>query len=317
MPGAVGGAADWRRRALPWWRAIRRTAVRMNTHRTTLVAAGCAFYATLALFPAITMLLSLYGLMFNPWSVEGQLDLLQGLLPPEAYTLIARRVHALVLYRHRMLGLGLGVGAVVTFWSAAVGTNSMRSALNLAYGETERRGLLRFQLTGFALTLAAMVGAALALALLVALPVVASYLGVPRSTTAPIHYASLAVLVAYVAISLAALYRFGPSRRPGRRYRILPGTVVATVLWLLVSLLFNEYVRRIASFDVTYGPLGAVAGIMLWFWVSVYAVLAGAELNSALELQAGKPDDGGASGESGTDACRGGLDGRATPGHDG
>lgn len=291
MASAAWRAADWRRRAAPWWAAIRRTLARVHSHRTTLVAAGCAFYATLALFPAITVLLSLYGLVFNPRSVEPQLDLLQGLVPPETYSLIARRVHALVLYRRRMLGLGLGIGALVTFWSAGLGTTSMLTALNMAYDETERRRFPRFQLTGIALTLAGMVGAVLALAFLVALPAVASYLGVPRRTTAPIHDASLAVMVAYVAVSLAALHRFGPSRRPGRRHRILPGTLVATVLWLVVSMLFTDYVRNIAMFDVTYGPLAAVAGVMLWFWVSAYTVLFGAELNSALELQAEAGDE--------------------------
>ena len=98
-------------------------------------------------------------------------------------------------------------------------------------------------------------------------------------------------MMAYVAATFAALYRFGPSRRPGRHHRILAGTITATVLWLLASLLFSYYVRRIASFDVTYGPLGAVAAVMLWFWFSVYSVLAGAELNSALELRAGAGED--------------------------
>jgi membrane protein len=183
----------------------------------------------------------------------------------------------------------VGVGALVTFWSATAGTTSMLAALNLAYDETERRSFLRFQLTGFAMTLAAILGAALALAFLVALPAVAAWLGVPRSTTAPIHDASFAVMAVYVAVTLALLYRFGPSRRPGRRRRILPGTVLAVVLWFVASMLFTDYVRRVASFDVTYGPLAAVAGVMLWFWVSIYAVLAGAELNSALELRAAPP----------------------------
>jgi membrane protein len=291
MPSAPRRSTEWLMRVALRWVAVRPTLERLRSHRTALVAAGCAFYATLALFPAISMLLSLYGLAFNPRSVEPQLALLQGLLPPEAHTLIARQVHALVSYPRRTLGLSLVIGAMITLWSAVVGTTSMLAALNLAYDETERRGFLRFQLTGFALTLAAIIGAVLALALLVALPAMASFVGLPHGTNGPTHYASLAVMMAYVAVSFAALYRFGPSRRPGRRHRILPGTLVATVLWLIASLLFTDYVERIASFDATYGPLAAVAGVMLWFWVSVYAVLAGAELNSALELQSEAPDD--------------------------
>jgi membrane protein len=270
-----------------WWAPLVPTLVRLNSHRTALVAAGCAFYATLALFPTISMLIALYGLAFNPASVESQLDLLHDLLPPEADTLIARQVHALVSQPHGALGLNVAVSAAIALWTAATGTKSMLAALNLAYRETERRGFLRFQLTGLAMTLAAILAAVLALALLVALPVVAGLIGVPAMFGGLMHPASLGVLVLFVGLSLGALYWFGPSRRPGRRYRVLPGTILATFLWLGACELFSLYVGRIASFDVTYGPLGAVAGVMLWFWVSVYAVLTGAELNSALELDAG------------------------------
>jgi membrane protein len=93
------------------------------------------------------------------------------------------------------------------------------------------------------------------------------------------------VVLVYVVALLAGLYKFGPSVRPVRHHRILPGTIVATVLWMIAALLFTVYVQRIASFDATYGPLATVAGVMLWFWLSIFATLAGAELNSVLEMQ--------------------------------
>ncbi|MCW3476482.1 YihY/virulence factor BrkB family protein [Limobrevibacterium gyesilva] len=286
MGGSLNAWRKLRPRIAGWWRTLYPTLDRLQSHRTSLAAAGCAFYATLALFPAISMLVSLYGLMFNPQTVEPQLELLRPLLPPEAYQLIARGLHALVSQPGRSLGLSLAIGAGVALWSASTGTKSVIAALNLAYEETERRGILLFQFIGLVMTLAAILGAVLAVALLVALPAVASFVGLPPHAGWLLRLAPLGVMMLFVSASFAALYRFGPSRRPGRTYRILPGTALATLLWLGASALFSIYAADIVSFDATYGPLGAVAGVMLWFWVSAYAVLAGAELNSALELQA-------------------------------
>jgi membrane protein len=276
----------WDPRMAPGWQAGSQVVTRLRQHDSMLVAAGCAFYATLALFPAITMLMSLYGLVFNPHTIEPQLDLLRGLLPPDAETLIVRQVHALVSHRGGTLGVSLVISTLFTWWSASSATTSMLSALNQAYNAVERRGLLRFQLTGLMLTLAATLCAVLALAFLVALPAVAHFIGVSPRAKGLIRDASLAVMIVYVAALLALLYKFGPSVRPTRHHRIVAGTIVATVLWLIAAQLFTVYVERIASFDATYGPLAAVAGVMLWFWLSIFATLAGAELNSVLEMRA-------------------------------
>lgn len=276
----------WMPRLARWWRITAQVAGRVREHSSMLVAAGCAFYATLSLFPAITMLMSLYGLAFNPRTIMPQLDLLRGLLPPEAETLIVRQVYALVSHRAQNLSLSLGLSALFTWWSASSATASILSALNQAYNAIERRGFFRFQLVSLTLTLGATLCAILAIALLVALPAIAHFIGVPPRAKGLVHAASLAVMIAYVAGLLAALYKFGPSVRPVRHHRILQGTIVATALWLMCAQLFTVYVERIASFDVTYGPLAAVAGVMLWFWLSFFATLAGAELNSVLEMRA-------------------------------
>ena len=122
---------------------IRRTFFEMITDRASLVAAGCAFYGTLALFPAISMLISLYGLMFDPATVEPQLAVLRDLLPPAAFQLISDRVHWLVTRPPSTLGLGLVISIGVALWSSASGVKSLITALNLAYEERELRELPR------------------------------------------------------------------------------------------------------------------------------------------------------------------------------
>lgn len=277
--------AGGRFRLADWRAALRRAVAEMASDRMSLAAAGCAFYATLALFPAISMLVFLYGLAFDPRQAVPQLELLRPLLPPEAFVLISRQVHALVSRRAETLGIGLVISTSVTFWSASAGTRSLLAAMNLAYKQAERRGFLRFQLVAVAMTLSALFAAVLALAILVGLPTAVRLLGLEQ-WRGTLRGAGVAVLLVFVQTGLLALYRFGPAGH-GRRVAV-PGALVAAVLWVAVSELFSLYVTRVASLDVTYGPIGAVVGVMLWFYLTVYVILFGAELNASIARRLGR-----------------------------
>jgi membrane protein len=263
----------------PVWRAVLRE---MATDRASLVAAGCAFYATLALFPAITMLVFVYGLAFDPVTVEPQLAVLRQLLPPDAFSLIATRVHVLVSQPRATLGLGLAISIAIAFWSASAGTRAMLSALNLAFRLEERRGYLGFYAVGLLMTFGAILGAVLGIALLVFLPVVIVFVGLDAYSATLVHTASFFLLLGFVLVALVLLYRFGPSRRARGRW-VTAGALLATVLWLAASGALSLYVDRVAAYDATYGPLGAVVAVMMWFWVTAYVVLLGAELDAQLE----------------------------------
>jgi membrane protein len=233
------------------------------TDQVALAAAGCGFYATLALFPAISMLISVYGLVFDVASVEQQLAVMRTLLPPPAYTLIDDRVHELVGQTNDTLSISLIV--------------------SLIYDTVERRGILGFQLIALAMTLCAVAAAVLAIAVLVLLPTAISFVGLSDYSAALINAFSRTLLIVLVGGTIALLYRFGPSRTPPPRQRIFPGAVLATLLWLIASAGLTFYVSHIASLGVTYGPLGAVVAIMLWFYLTAYAVLLGAEVNAQME----------------------------------
>jgi membrane protein len=254
---------------------------RLARHQISLVAAGRAFFGTLAVVPALSVLVALYGLVSNPTRAAAQLNLARDLLPPEAYGLIAQQLHRLVTAPHHTLGLSVASFLLATFWSASTGTKSMIAGLNLAQGHAESRSMLRFQATGLALTLAAMLAGILTIALLVALPPALRQLGLPRHDRALLHAASLALMLLFVAALLAALYRFGPTKRPAR---IWPGALAGTALWLAATFAFTTLTETTFRLAATYGPLASVAGLMLWFWVSAYATLIGAELNAILSL---------------------------------
>lgn len=273
---------------IPWpgWKAVlRRVGLKMITDRVSLSAAGCAFYATLALFPALTMLILFYGLVFDPSTVEPQLASLREVLPPVVYTLIAKRIHMLVSQPSEQLGWGLVVSTSVTLWSAMTGTKGIITALNIAYEEIERRSIVRYQVEIFVITLCAMLGTLLGLVVLLGIPAILAFLESTTPQQTLIQAASIGVLVLFLMVGLSFLYRYGPCRKQARWRWVTPGSLTAAVLWLAASVLFSLYVTKLAHYDLTYGPLAAVAGVMMWFWVTIYVVLLGAELNAELEMQ--------------------------------
>jgi membrane protein len=262
---------------------LRETARDVVTDRVSLAAAGCAFYATLALFPALSMVVAAYGLVFDLQTVSPQLEYVRGLVPGEAFTLIANLVQALVTERPGALTYRLVIGTAIALWSSTTGTKSILGALNLAYEVREARSFLRYQRTAFLLTIGGMAAAVLGIALLVLLPAMEAFVGITSSRVLLGEIVPALLVAGFVMLSLCLLYRFGPSR-PAVGWRwVLPGAVSATVAWLGASRLFSWYVGHMASYDATYGPLGAVVGLMMWFFVSAFVVLAGAELNAACE----------------------------------
>ena len=267
----------------PWHVLLVRTLRASTTDRVSLAAAGCAFYATLALFPAISMLISVCGLVLDPVTAEQQLVALSGLLPAPAFGLIEERVHQLATQGMGSLSAHLLVSSLLTFWSSSTGSKSVLSAVNVAYDVTEQRPFLHFQLIGLSMTMVAVLCAILAISVLLLLPPAIDFLGLEKHGGGLIHTAGLSMLIGFFFVAIALLYRFGPSRVPPPRPRIKPGAALATVLWLIASGMLSSYVSRIGTFGATYGSLGAAIGIMLWFYVSAYAVLLGAELNARLE----------------------------------
>ncbi len=251
------------------------------SQRVSLVAAGCAFYATLALFPAITMLISLYGLVFNPDTVQPQLHYLQQFMPPAAFSLISDRVQSLVSQPGQGLGVGLIISLVVTLWSSSTGTKSVLNALTIAYRQRDNRGIIEFQALALGMTLVAILGACIAIAALVLIPVVITFVGLGADARLLVDIAGFGAMVGFVLVSLGLLYRYGPAGA-GRIF-FAPGAAAATFLWLLGSWAFGLYVGHFAAYNALYGPLATLIGLMMWFYLTAYAVLLGAELNAALD----------------------------------
>ncbi|MCI0756594.1 YihY/virulence factor BrkB family protein [Teichococcus vastitatis] len=268
-----------------WWSIIKRTFIEAYNDRVMTEAAGITFYSLLSIFPAITALVSLYGLVADPQIVSKHLQLLSGFVPDSGMRLIDEQLVRLTTGEKSALGFGAITGLLVALWSANQGTKAMFDALNIVYEEKEKRSFVKLTVVTLTFTLGALVFMMLALAAVVGLPVALNFVGLGGSTELLLRLSRWPLLLAIITGLLAVLYRYGPSRERARWRWVSWGGMVAAVLWVIISSGFSIYVSRFSNYDATYGSLGAVIGFMTWIWLSSMVVLLGAELNAEMEHQ--------------------------------
>ncbi|MBY2966304.1 YihY/virulence factor BrkB family protein [Rhizobium leguminosarum] len=262
--------------------------------RVTLIAAGVTFYLLLALFPAMAALVSLYGLVADPTTISEHLRELAGLMPSGAFDLIANQIKELVGRRDATLGVTFFVGLGIALWSTHSGTLAIFDAMNVAYEEEEKRGLIRLNLIGLCFTLCAMLLTVVMVVLVGVMPVILSYLWLDQFKE---HMALLMrwpLLLLVVAAAVTSVYRFGPSREPAKLRWMTWGAVLTTIAWAAMSLGFSFYLDHFANYNATYGTLGALIGFLIWIWLSVVILIVGGELNAELEHQTAKDTTTGA-----------------------
>jgi membrane protein len=278
-------ATPWQIPARGWKDILWRTYERIGEDRLLAVAAGVVFYGLLALFPAVTAMVSLYGLFAKASTINEHLSAATALLPESGVSIVQDQINRLAAKGDAKLGFGFVAGLAIALWSANSGMKAILDALNVVYEEKEKRGFFKLTLVSLCFTLAAIAAVLLALGAVVVLPIALNYLGLHTATDLLLRALRWPVLLALIVFGLAVLYRFGPSRREPRWQWISVGSVVAAVAWLLVSALLSWYLTHFASYDATYGSLGAGIGLMMWMWISSIAILFGAELNSEIEHQ--------------------------------
>jgi len=257
-------------------------------NRILSTAGGVAFFALLAVFPAIATIVSLYGLFADTSAIRGHLSLLVGILPGGVLELIGEQIGLIVAQGSDTLSLAFVVGFLVALWSANSGVAALFDALNVVYGEKEKRSLLRFYATTFLLTLGMIGVVILAIGAVVVAPVVFTFMGFVTPAGRLLSILRWPALFVVVFAWLAVIYRYGPSRRDPKWRWVTWGSGVAALLWLAASMLFSWYVANFDSYNKTYGSLGAGVGFMMWIWLSVVIVLLGAALNAEMEHQTGE-----------------------------
>ncbi|KFI23137.1 YihY/virulence factor BrkB family protein [Nitrosococcus oceani] len=257
----------------------------LDDDNISIVAAGVAFYALLAIFPALVAMVSIYGIIADPADVQRQFDALSGILPTEAQVLLSEQLRRITSQASTALSVGVGVGVILALWSATRGTKAFIIALNIVYGEKEKRGFLKLNAIALMLTLGAIVLAILALGMIVVLPILLSYLDLPEIFQVLASLLPWLLLAFTFILGLAVLYRYGPSRSEARWRWVSWGAVAATVLWIVGSALFSFYVANFAQYNKTYGSVGALIILLMWFFVTAYIILLAAEFNAEMEHQ--------------------------------
>ena len=266
------------------WRAVLADVVRdVQRDEVLLVAAGMAFYAMLAVFPALIAVVSLYGLVSNPADVQVEVEEVLGALPPSAREVISGQLSEIVAAPRGGLGFGLGASLVASLWSVSTGVKALTRAINHAYDVEEPRGFLRARLLSLAVTVGIVVFVVLAVAAIVVLPVAFAIVGLEGLGSMIVRLGRWPALGLTVVGGLMLLYRFAPNRPLPPWRSVVPGAVAAAVLWLGASLGFSVYASNFGTFGAAYGTLGAIIVLLLWFFLSGLAVLVGAELNGVLE----------------------------------
>lgn len=249
--------------------------------RVLAVAAGSAFYAILAVVPAITALISIFGLLLSPEEVPGLMAPLAGLMPEEARVLVTDQAARIAAKADDTLSLTALVAVLLALWSANGGTKAMIEALGIAYDVRETRGFLRLTLVALGFTLGGMVLVAVIGVAAAALPFLVDRLG--PAAEALILILRWPLILALLVVVLAVVYRWAPNRPDAEWRWITPGAVIASVGLVAISGGLGWYVANFGSYDETYGSLAAVVVLMLWVWLSTVMVLVGAEINAELD----------------------------------
>jgi membrane protein len=208
---------------------------------------------------------------------------LSAFMPPEAANLLISALGGLADKATSKLSLGLIISLAVALWSARAGMVALMTGLNIANEEQEKRGFIEQQIVALILTLLLFAG--VAITALAVVPLSIAFLPIPEGQRTLLNLVRWPILAVFMMLWIAVLYRFAPSRRQPKWKWISWGAIVSTILWIAGSAGFSYYVSRFGSYDAMYGSLGAVAILLLWFWLSALIVLVGATFNAEAEHQ--------------------------------
>ncbi|MHC4055072.1 YihY/virulence factor BrkB family protein [Bradyrhizobium sp. 25ACV] len=273
---------------IPWkgWKDIFwRTYQRIDEDRLLATAGGVVFFGLLAIFPAVTALVSSYGLFADPKTISANLQTLATMLPEGSFQIVEDQVARVVSHGSTTLGATFLFGLVLAIWSANAGVKAIFDALNVAYEEREKRSFIRLNMVSLAFTVGGIVALLVMVGLVVAFPLALNHLGMAPESKLIVALARWPLMFLVLLVALAILYRFAPSRDAPRWQWLSLGAVIAAILWIAGSALLSWYLSEFANYNATYGSLGAAIGLMTWMWMSAIVIMFGAELNSEIERQ--------------------------------
>ena len=268
-----------------WLDVLKRTRQGIRDTNASIIAAGVAFYAFLALVPALIAVVAIYGLAANPADVKDQITSFTSAAPRDAQRLLSNQLSSITRGAGGATGIAAAIAIGAALWSASSGIAALNTGLTVVNRENETRGMLKRRLLALVLTLFAVVGVLVMLALVVALPSLLDSAGISGIGRTVLELARWPLLAIFLLDGLAVIYRYGPQRRRPMWRWVTPGAVVAMIVGLVASIGFSIYVSLLGNYNKTYGALGAIIVVLLWLYLMAFAVLFGAALNAELEHQ--------------------------------
>jgi membrane protein len=266
------------------WREVLRILYgNISEHRLTAIAGGVTYFALLAMFPFVGVIVAIYGLFGDTAALDAHIDQFSSILPGGAIEIIGEQLKRAAQGGTTTLGFAFVVSLGISLWSSNAGIKALFDALNIVYSAKETRGFIRLNAVSLAFTVGAIIFLLLSISVVVLLPRVVGPLGVGAATEWIVTLIRWPLLLAAIITGLALIYRFGPCRENAQWHWITVGSAVASLLWITFSIAFSYYAANFGSYDKTYGSLGAMIGFLTWMWLSSMVVLAGAEIDVVLE----------------------------------
>jgi membrane protein len=266
-----------------WFQIAKRGWAEAKADNVPLMAAGMAYYAFLAIFPAIIAAVLLYGFFADPQTITSQLDALGSAIPADIKKTLTDQIG--LAAGNGKVGFGAVIAILIALFSASGGMSNLMTAVNIAYDEDETRGFVKKRLIALALTVGAIVFLLVVVSLVAVLPVVLGFLGTNGVVLFLIQAARWLLIVVVITVSLAVLYRVAPDRDAPKLRWVSVGAGIATLLWIIASVGFSIYVSQFGSYAKTYGAIAGIVILLLWLFITSYAILLGAEINAESEQQ--------------------------------
>ncbi len=268
-----------------WKEVLQRVASELKEDHVSLLAAGVAFKALLALFPALIAAVSLWGLLADPETITEQIAGLVGQLPDQAAGIVEDQLTQVAGTSTGALSGTLVFSILLAFVSASGGMVGLMQGCAVAYNEVDERSFVQKRGLALAFTVGGVAFLLLTLGLIAVLPVAVGALGLGSTVELLVRIAQWPLLALMAIIVIALVYRYAPDRNEPQLRWVTGGAILATGLWLLASVGFSIYVQVAGNFAETYGALAGVIVLMLWLYLTAFAILVGAEFNAESERQ--------------------------------
>lgn len=266
-------STSWLKTFLDTWRIA-------NSSNIWAHCASVGFFGFLSIFPVMAVFVLLYGLAFSPAEMQEQISILRAFIPDTVYEVLNPRLSELVSNTASALTFSLIVSTLLALYAGSKGIKSLIILINLAFHITQERSLIQGTIRALGLTFAAVVVLIIAISSIAIIPLVAAYFPFPQVAKTIALWSRWPILAGIIFLSFIGLYRLAPNRDAIALRKLMPGAALATVLWIVLSVLFSIYVQNFNNYSAEFGALSAAVVIMLWLYYSAFIIALGAIFNS-------------------------------------